>query len=324
MSTVILTGNNRTITLEGGQDYRGPGIALTSIQGWYETPNPKVNATSRNDGDGGHDINPQDIHYEARVITLGYRILAGTDRALALGLLADLDRLVHGLVDCRVIDQGRDAYCSGGYYARSLDQKAQNPAWQNITGSVTLVYEHPELLSREPHRFQLFASHAADGATGVGLSYNQPGYITYAAGEPDKSDSVMVVGTNRGAIGLAYPLTYSGSDDTGVVASQAAGLLRNDGSSRAYPVFTCNGPFPNGVALDFPSLNASIECDQPVYGVPLVLDCRARSATVGGLDVSRRLKSRGFPSVVPGGTLSVVLRTGGSGWVDCSVHDTYM
>ena len=77
-------------------------------------------------------------------------------------------------------------------------------------------------------------------------------------------------------------------------------------------------------ALDFPSLNASVGCAQPVYGVPLVLDCRARSATVGGLDVSRRLKSRGFPSVAPGGTLSVVLRTGGSGWVDCSVHDTFM
>ena len=119
-------------------------------------------------------------------------------------------------------------------------------------------------------------------------------------------------------------IIIAGAGDVGTVASQAAGLLRNDGSSRAYPVFTCNGPFPNGVALDFPSLNASIECAQPVYGVPLVLDCRARSATVGGLDVSRRLKSRGFPSVVPGGTLSVVLRTGGSGWVDCSVHDTYM
>ncbi|WP_288266297.1 hypothetical protein [uncultured Bifidobacterium sp.] len=324
MSTVILTGNNRTITLDGSQDYRGPGIALTSIQGWYETPNPKVNTTSRNDGDGGHDINPQDILYEARVITLGYRILAGTDRALALSLLADLDRLVHGLVDCRVIDHGRDAYCAGGYYARSLDQKSQNPAWQNITGSITLVYERPELLSYRPHRFQLLASRAADGATGVGLSYNQQGYITYWQGTPNASPSVMEIGTNRGRFGLAYPLAYSGSSDMGNVASQSAGLLRNEGTSRAYPVFTCNGPFPNGVALDFPSLNASVECAQPVYDVPLVLDCRARSATVGGLDVSRRLSRRGFPVVEPGGTLVVVLRTGGTGWVDCSIHDTYM
>lgn len=299
MSTVILTGNNRTITLDGSQDYRGPGIALTSIQGWYETPNPKVNTTSRNDGDGGHDINPQDILYEARVITLGYRILAGPDRALALSLLADIDRLVHGLVDCRVIDHGRDAYCAGGYYARSLDQKAQNPAWQNITGSITLVFERPEILSTAQHRYQLYA--LARSMAGGGLTY----------------------GGKAVTKGLSYPLDY------GLDAKAARGLsnvcmLKNDGSSRAYPIFTVNGPMPSGVQLVFAGTGLTLACDQPVYDAPLVLDTRTRSASIGGRDVSRRLTSRGWPTIPAGGSLNVALTSQGSGWVNCLSRDTYM
>lgn len=311
-----------TIRFEGGTG-SPPVLFLmdSGVEGWYETPDLATGTTARGTGDGLHDIPAQDIRYGSRTVILHVAVW-GRGRGETLGLWDKVRRMVaHRLVTVRVRDADHDLTCTG---MASLDRPDGKWDREWIEGTINVVCARPELLSREPHRFQLFASHAADGATGVGLSYNQPGYITYAAGEPDKSDSVMLVGTNRGSIGLAYPLTYSGAGDEGVVASQAAGLLRNGGSSRAYPVFTCNGPFPNGVALDFPSLNASIECDQPVYGVPLVLDCRSRSATVGGLDVSRRLKSRGFPSVAPGGTLSVVLRTGGSGWVDCSVHDTFM
>lgn len=293
MSIVILTGNNRTITLDGSQDYRGPGIALTSIQGWYEPPNPKVNTISRNDGDGGHDINPQDILYEARVITLGYRIIAGPDRALALRLLADIDRLVHGLVDCRVIDQGRDAYCAGGYYARSLDQAVQNPAWQNMTGSITLVFERPEILSFRPQRYQLLPSIESDR---VGLSYGSA------------------------AKGLAYPLSYG----TAAVDARNVCTLVNDGSSRAYPVFTVQGPWPNGVQLTFPGLDMSLDYSQAVGSVPLVLDSRSRAASIGGLDVSRNLRQRGFPTVPAGGSTAVNLQSVGDGYVTVECHDTYM
>ena len=35
MSDVILQGNGRSIILHGDGSYRGPGLALTGITGWY-------------------------------------------------------------------------------------------------------------------------------------------------------------------------------------------------------------------------------------------------------------------------------------------------
>lgn len=151
MSDVILQGNGRSIILHGDGSYRGPGLALTGITGWYQTPDAKVTTSSRGQGDGGHDIAADDIMYEARVVIIGYRALAGSDRGEALHQLVLLDRLVHGLVSCRVMDVGQDTRCSGGYYVRSLEQKTQNPLWQNVTGDITLVFERPERLSSLAH-----------------------------------------------------------------------------------------------------------------------------------------------------------------------------
>ena len=277
-------------------------LLKAGVEGWFETPDLATGTTARGAGDGLHDIPVQDIRYGSRTVILHFAVW-GRDRSETLGLWDMVRRMVaHRLVTVRVVDSDHDLTCTG---MASMDKPDGTWDREWVEGTINVVCARPELLSHTAHSFPLLASHAVDGATGVGLSYNQ-------------------FGTNRGSFGLAYPLSYSRSSDTANVASQSAGILRNDGTSRAYPVFTCNGPFPNGVALDFPSLNASIECTQPGYGVPLVLDCRSRSATVGGLDVSRRLSARGFPTVEPGGTLSVVLRTGGTGWVDCAIHDTFM
>lgn len=291
MSDVILSGGGQ-VRLYGG-DYEGPGLALTGLDGWYQTPDSNVTVTARGQGDGGHDISADDILYEARCVTISYRVLAGSNRSRALSELAKLDMLVHQTVTCRVIDEGQDTYCSGGYYVRSLDQKIQNPLWQNLTGDITLVFERPERLSSQAQRFQLLPS--VDSAH-VGLSY----------------------GANNE--GLAYPLSY------GVAAADArnVGLIVNGGSSRAYPTFTCQGPWPDGVQITFPGLGLLLDYSQPIYDVPLVLDSRSRSASIGGLDVSRNLRSRGFPTVPAGGSVSVNLQSVGSGYVTVETRDTYM
>lgn len=294
MSDVTLTANGSSVTLHGDGDWQGPGIALTGLTGWYATPDPKITVTARGQGDGGHDIAESDILYSARVVTIGYRVIAGT-RQEALDLLAQLDRAVHGLVTCRVIDQGQDTQCVGGYYSRSLEQKIQNPLWQNLSGDITLVFERPERVTAEARRIQLTAQHVS--MAGGGLDY----------------------GTNR--TGLRYPLSY-GLKAEG--SGTNVGVLTNQGSSRAYPVFTVNGPMPDGVRLDFPGLQQSIHCTQPVNDVPLVLDTRTRTASIGGQDVSRTLDERGFPTVPANGSINVVLSSLGSGFVDCAIQDTYM
>ena len=292
MSDVILSGGGHEVRLYGG-DYEGPGLALTGLDGWYQTPDSNVTVTARGQGDGGHDISADDILYEARCVTISYRVLAGSNRSRALSELAKLDMLVHQTVTCRVIDDGQDTCCSGGYYVRSLDQKIQNPLWQNLTGDITLVFERPERLSSQAQRFQLLPS--VDSAH-VGLSY----------------------GANNE--GLAYPLSY------GVAAADArnVGLIVNEGSSRAYPTFTCQGPWPDGVQVTFPGLGLLLDYSQPVHDVPLVLDSRSRTASIGGLDVSRNLRSRGFPTVPAGGSVSVNLQSVGSGHITGETRDTYM
>lgn len=294
MSDVTLTANGSSVTLHGDGDWQGSGIALTGLTGWYATPDPKITVTARGQGDGGHDLAESDILYSARVVTIGYRVIAGT-RQEALDLLAQLDRAVHGLVTCRVTDQGQDTQCVGGCYSRSLEQKIQNPLWQNLSGDITLVFERPERVTAEARRIQLTAQHVS--MAGGGLDY----------------------GTNRH--GLRYPLSY-GLKAEG--SGTNVGVLTNQGSSRAYPVFTVNGPMPDGVRLDFPGLQQSIHCTQPVSDVPLVLDTRTRTASIGGQDVSRTLDERGFPTVPADGSINVVLSSLGGGFVDCAIQDTYM
>lgn len=291
MSDVMLTANGASVTLHGG-DFDGSGIALTGLSGWYQTPSPKVTVTSRGQGDGGHDIAADDIMYDARVVTVGYRIIAGADRGKALRQLSLLDRLVHGLVTCRVIDEGQDTYCSGGYYVRSLDQKIQNPLWQNLSGDITIVFERPERLSMEPQKVQIWPQ--ADSGLG-GLRYGGK------------------------ATGLQYPVQYG----VEVSDSRNACVLHNDGTSRAYPIFQATGPFPDGVAVAFQD-GSSLSYSQPVGVTPLILDSRSHSATIGGVDVSRGLIARGFPVIEPGGSLGVTLQSSGSGWVTCVTHDAYM
>lgn len=316
MSDVMLTANGASVTLHGG-DFDGSGIALTGLSGWYQTPSSKVTVISRGQGDGGHDIAADDIMYDARVVTVGYRIIAGADRGEALRQLSLLDRLVHGLVTCRVIDEGQDTYCSGGYYVRSLDQKIQNPLWQNLSGDITIVFERPERLSSDECSCQLSAMHVSDGS--IGLRYG-PGYWTEWQGARNGSPSLMHTESNAGLRGLAYPLNYGLKLDG--VGSNVS-ILYNNGTSRAYPVFVVHGPM-DGVRLEFPGTQQSIVCDQTVRDVPLILDCRSRTAQLGGQDVSRQLSQRGFPSIPAGGSLRIVLSTLGTGFVDCSVRDTYM
>ena len=293
MSDVILTANGGSVTLHGGS-FDGPGIALTGLSGWYQTPDAKVTVTSRGQGDGGHDIVAADIMYDARVATIGYRVIAGSDRGEALRQLATLDNLVHGLVTCRVIDEGQDTYCSGGYYARSLQQKIQNPLWQDLSGDITLVFEQPERLSTLAHSGESRASVVQAG----GLSYGASN------------------------TGLTYPLSYGAVSDGATVMR-----LPNQGTSRAYPTYTLNGEWPNGCTLRLAcgGRASTLAFGEAIHtGAPVLLDTHSRTATMGGVDVTSKMSQRGWMTIPAGSALTVNLATPGAGWVTCESRDTYI
>jgi hypothetical protein len=117
--------------------------------------------------------------------------------------------------------------------------------------------------------------------------------------------------------GLSYPLNYG----TGGVASNVA-LLLNQGSATAFPVLTVTGPFPNGVQIQWGG-NA-LQYDGAIGAVPLILDSRSRTASMGGVDVSRNLSRRDFPTVPANGSVSLRLMSAGTGWVTAVCRDTYI
>lgn len=278
------------VRFEGSGDLDCLCIAKGGIEGWWSTPAVKVNVTARGQGDGGHDVSEDDISYASRTVTLHWNANASSRDAL-LALTDSVRRLVHRQVRMRVVDGTEDTCCSGGYMV--LTQQPDYRSGSIADSTITIVFERPERLSSTPQRYQLLPSIESDH---VGLSYGDSGK------------------------GLAYPLSYGKA----AVDARNVCTLTNNGSSRAYPVFTVQGPWPNGVQLTFPGLDMSLDYAQAVGNVPLVLDSRSRTASIGGLDVSRNLRQRGFPIVQPGGSLAVNLQSIGNGYVSVECHDTYM
>lgn len=278
------------VRFEGSGDLDCLCIAKGGIEGWWSTPTAKVNVIARGQGDGGHDVSEDDISYASRIVTLHWNANASS-RDMLTDLTNSVRRLVHRQVRMRVVDEDSDTYCSGGYL--TLTQQPDYRRGSVADSTLTIVFERPERLSTAAQRCQLLPSIESDR---VGLSYGPA------------------------ARGLAYPLSYG----TAAVDARNVCTLVNNGSSRAYPVFTVQGPWPDGVQLTFPGLDMSLDYSQAVGSVPLVLDSRSRTASIGGLDVSRNLRQRGFPTVPPGGSLAVNLQSVGDGYVTVECRDTYM
>lgn len=321
MSVVTLSSPGvESVRLDGSA--QATGLLLRGLSGWLSSPTAKVDLSERAAGDGAHDVMAAQILYAARTVIIEFRVLAaqGADRDGVLAMVESLRTMLQRSVSVRVQDGERDLTATGYVDSVEITEHAQNMNWQTMTGQVTIVCPRPELLSTSVDMCQV-QCRSVESASG-GLSYNPLGLLSWWEGEPNNSPSVLEE-TLAGDMGLRYPLTYT-LDDGDEDASNL-GILHNHGSAKAYPVFTVNGPMPDGVDLVFPGTGLHLACSQSVYaGSPLTLDCRTRTATVNGVDVSDTLTSRGFPHIEPASDLTVLLRTIGDGWVDCSVHDTYM
>jgi hypothetical protein len=187
-------------------------------------------------------------------------------------------------VRLRVVDDRSDTFVTG--YVRPQFGPAWNERFQS--GTLTVVCPRPERLSWAVSRLQLFPVSVQRG----GLSYS-------------------------GGKGLRYGLSYG----TAGVASNVA-LLTNAGSSRAFPAVTVTGPFPDGVLIQWGG--GALQYDGAIGAVPLTLDSRSQTASMGGVDVSRNLSRRDFPVVPASGSVSLRLMSAGSGWVTASCRDTFI
>lgn len=284
----------------------GHGVYLTSggVEGWDTLPDAKVSMTERGQGDGAHDVGAADIIYSARTVTVHYQVL-GDDRADVVAMMRRINRAAHRPARLRMVDGGEDTYVDG-YVDQMQRGSIWNPMLENSL-SFHFVAPRPERLAWEAQTAQLFPARAGEG----GLFFGRPG-------ADGKRPGLVLGRTSPRQGGMWF-----GEDP--YVDRRNRCVLTNAGSSRAYPVFTVIGPFPEGVALRFDA--GELEYSRPVAAhARVTLDCRTRTASADGADVSQWLRTRRFPTVPPGGSLSVVLPMsgGGDGSVLCECRDTYM
>lgn len=281
----VLYYGDSQIRFEGAGTVGSDGLIVNDggIEGWWGSPDLKVDVTERASGNGGHDVASDAILYASRTVTVNFTAI-GDVRSEVLDAVRRVS-CANGLpVRLRVVDDRSDTFISG--YVRPQFGSAWNERFQS--GTLTVVCPRPERLAWSPLQTQLFPVSAVQG----GLQYGS--------------------GT-----GLKYPLNYG----TGGAASNVA-LLLNQGSSKAYPVLTVTGSFPNGVQIQWGG-NA-LQYDGAVGAVPLVLDSRSQTASMGGVDVSRSLSRRDFPTVPANGSVSLRLMSAGTGWVTAVCRDTYI
>ena len=118
---------------------------------------------------------------------------------------------------------------------------------------------------------------------------------------------------------LAFPLAWGDQ-----AAIHCVATMHNDGTSTAYPTITIQGAISD-VALVDTSGGGELTVPGHIGWQPIVLDCLARTASIAGVDVTRRLGQRNFPSIPAGGDATIALMCEGTnGTVHVEWRDTYI
>ena len=283
-----LRGRDGLVTLHSGGIDSGLAISDGGIEGWYSTPDPKVELVERQSGDGAHAVPDDAVLYAARVISVGIHAIGGdSGRDATLALMAELGKLAHQNVQARLVDSEGDTFARG-FLSVEWDAGARHE--EAASGSLTITCADNRRYSSSPRTAYLTPSATDSG----GLLYDD------------------------GAAYLLSPVQFGGEAPT-----SNACTVSNSGTSAAYPTITASGSFPRGIRLSGPW--GELSYPQAIgSGAPLVLDCLTRTASVLGVDVTRALSKRDFPAVPAGGSCSINLLASGTGTVAVEVRDTYV
>lgn len=118
---------------------------------------------------------------------------------------------------------------------------------------------------------------------------------------------------------LAWPLAWGES-----AASRSVATMHNAGTAVAYPTISIRGNIRD-VTIAEPATGRELSISGYIGWQPIVLDCLSRTASIGGVDVTRRLGRRDFPSIAPGGDTTLALMCSGTnGNISIEWHDTYI
>lgn len=261
------------------------GLHMSALEGWYGTPDGKWSLTERQLADGAFALAPEQVSYSSRTVTVdGFAL--GESRGQVLSALGALRSLAHEVVTLSVADGGGETFSTG---ALSLEVgKGWSPT--SATFTLTIVCPDPRRYGSVPHR-----AYMVPGTGGGGLEWS-----------------------GSGAHGLEWPLSFA---DTG--GGRNVVTMWNAGTSVAYPTITASGSI-DWLTITDVATGGQVSYSEHVGWTPLVLDCLGRTAAVAGVDMSRALSRRDFPSVPAGGSTTLALTGTGTGTVAVEWRDTYI
>ena len=280
--TVTIDGGGGAVRL--GPPGGAPGLHASGLAGWYGTPDGKWPLTERQLGDGAFAIEPSQVAYSSRIVTVdGYAL--GRTRAEALSSLAPLGAMAHRLVSIAVDDGVAETYATGALTAE-VGKGVRGGA---VTFTLTIVCPDPRRYSTQMLSATLVPGGNADG--GLDLTEER----------------------------LAWPLAWGES-----AASHSVATLHNAGTATAYPTISIRGDISD-VTIAEPATGRELSISGYIGWNPIVLDCLSRTASIGGVDVTRRLGRRDFPTIAPcGDTTLALMCSGTNGSVSIEWHDTYI
>ena len=280
--TVTIDGGGGAVRL--GPPGGAPGLHASGLAGWYGTPDGKWDLTERQLGDGAFAIEPSQVVYSSRTVTVdGYAL--GRTRAEALSSLSSLGAMAHRLVSIAVDDGVAETYATGALTAE-VGKGVRGGA---VTFTLTIVCPDPRRYGTDTLSATLVPGGNADG--GLDLTEER----------------------------LAWPLAWGES-----ASSHSVATLHNAGTSTAYPTISIQGDISD-VTIAEPATGRALSISGYIGWQPIVLDCLSRTASIAGVDVTRRLGRRDFPSIAPGGDTTLALMCSGTnGSVSIEWHDTYI
>lgn len=280
--TVTIDGGGGAVRL--GPPGGAPGLHASGLAGWYGTPDGKWDLTERQLGDGAFAIEPSQVVYSSRTVTVdGYAL--GRTRAEALSSLAPLGAMAHRLVSIAVDDGVAETYATGALTAE-VGKGVRGGA---VTFTLTIVCPDPRRYGTDTLSATLVPGGNADG--GLDLSEER----------------------------LAWPLAWGES-----AASHSVATMHNAGTAVAYPTISIRGNIRD-VTIAEPATGRELSISGYIGWQPIVLDCLSRTASIDGVDVTRRLGRRDFPSIAPGGDTTLALMCSGTnGNISIEWHDTYI
>lgn len=208
----------------------------------------------------------------------------GDNRLAAVQAGEKLAALLHEHVRLQVTDDTQDSYAEGLLDLTLPTQFEEH--W--FEWSFDLTCEDPRRYSTTQQKEIMLPATSSDG----GMSFG------------DDGDA------------LVFPI------DFGITSpAQNACTLVNRGNSTAYPVLQAQGSLV-GVTITWSGHTLAFNNWAGPAGV--TFDSLTRTAKTEGLDRSQFLTSRDFPTIDPGGSVSLAMVSAGSGWVTATVRDTWM